>query len=461
MSPEQVAGDRELIGPASDTYSLGVILYELLTGRLPFQGSMTSVLVQITTESPPPPSAQRPDLDPRLEVICLKALAKKPAERYASMGELAAALAECLDSQFRPPSPRFDKGNAGTPPAPPGGVSRRRWWMAAGGTAALVLLGTIIVTRSQQGTITVEVPEDNPTITVNGEVDSRATGQEAPAKVVTKKPAAPKPFAPPPPKVPSPPPTTPVSAAKPSADPNNPTSLQRDEVVKGRVDAESKTNKAHYWLLDLPAGEYKAVVDMERADRRNSNIQGEVLLLGPNGENLGRLGHFNEIDYRARRVFPLRLDKPLQGMVRVTADVMTDYHLGLFLAKAAVPTPFFQKTPKVTPLKLGETFAPPALDGSRADTCDAFCAMTLPAGDYKLTVDFRRVDGRKSNIQGSVQALTMDGMVTRNLARVNEIDSRAATTIKLALSEEQSLIFRLVAEQELEATFKVDRLQEE
>src|SRR5204863_2935763 len=141
---------------------------------------------------------------------------------------------------------RFNKGEAGTPPAaPPGGVSRRRWWLAAGGTAALVLLGTIIVIRSKQGTITVEVPEDNPTITVNGKVVSGAAEQEAPAKGATKEPAAPKALEPPP--VSSPPPPTSASAAKPSADPKNPTPLQRDEVVKGRVDAESKTNQAHYW----------------------------------------------------------------------------------------------------------------------------------------------------------------------------------------------------------------------
>jgi hypothetical protein len=253
----------------------------------------------------------------------------------------------------------------------------------------------------------------------------------------------------------------PASAAQPSADPNKPTPLKRGEVVKGRVDAKSKTNKAHYWFIDVPAGEYKAVVDMERADRQNSNIQGGLQLLGLSGEDLGWLGGFNEIDYRARRVFPLRLGKPLRGIVRVTADQMMDYQLGLFPATAAVPTPFFRKAPKVTPLKLGETFAPPALDGSKAATCDAFCSMTLPAGDYRLTIGFRRADRQRSNIQGQVQALTMDGMIVRNLGYVNEIDTRAAATFKLALSEERSLIFRVVAVQELEATLKVDRLQEE
>jgi serine/threonine protein kinase len=91
MSPEQVRGDLH-ITHSTDIYTLGVILYELLTGRLPFEGPVHAVLVQITMHEPNPPSRFRPDLDPRLESICLKAMAKKPENRYASMKDFALAL---------------------------------------------------------------------------------------------------------------------------------------------------------------------------------------------------------------------------------------------------------------------------------------------------------------------------------------------------------------------------------
>jgi serine/threonine protein kinase len=98
MSPEQAFGRVETIGPGCDIYSLGVIMYELLTGRVPFEGPEAFVLGQILFVEPPPPSTYRSDLDPRLEAICLKAIAKTLDRRYATMGELAMALGDHLRS---------------------------------------------------------------------------------------------------------------------------------------------------------------------------------------------------------------------------------------------------------------------------------------------------------------------------------------------------------------------------
>jgi WD40 repeat protein/serine/threonine protein kinase len=97
MPPEQAAGDADRVGPWSDVYSLGVILYRLLTGRLPYEGTGTKVLWKIGRETPPTPSALRPGLHPALEAIVLQAMAPDPRHRYQTARQFAAALEAWLE----------------------------------------------------------------------------------------------------------------------------------------------------------------------------------------------------------------------------------------------------------------------------------------------------------------------------------------------------------------------------
>jgi predicted Ser/Thr protein kinase len=92
MAPEQLNDPAAGTSPRSDIYSLGVVLYEVLAGRLPFEGPLAAVLGQIMSVEPPLPSAFRPHVDPDLEALCRRAMAKQPEQRPASMQELVDAL---------------------------------------------------------------------------------------------------------------------------------------------------------------------------------------------------------------------------------------------------------------------------------------------------------------------------------------------------------------------------------
>lgn len=100
MAPEQAAGDRGRVGPASDVYALGAILYAMLTGRAPFQAATPiDTVLMVLEQDPPAPRLLNPQADPDLELIALKALQKPIDLRYGAAGELADDLERFLKQE--------------------------------------------------------------------------------------------------------------------------------------------------------------------------------------------------------------------------------------------------------------------------------------------------------------------------------------------------------------------------
>ena len=193
MAPEQI--ESKPADFRSDIYSLGIVLYQALTGRLPFSPSEgpTKLILRITTENPPRPCKVRPELDPRLESICLKALAKSPAVRYQSAEELAEVLERYLresPAALTRPSRRhhftwigeiWNLCKAAIPPR----LRTRGWLVAAGGAALAGVLSCVLLTmRTREGTLVVEISDPEVTVQVLNEQGKLLIEQKAGAEKV-------------------------------------------------------------------------------------------------------------------------------------------------------------------------------------------------------------------------------------------------------------------------------------
>lgn len=114
MAPEQFLG--ETIDARSDIYAAGVLLYQLLTGQRPFEGSISSIMHQVLTNEPRPPSTMVMTVDPTLDPVVLKAIAKRPAARYQHAAAFAEALREAMAATLEEADPPDRTIQAATPP---------------------------------------------------------------------------------------------------------------------------------------------------------------------------------------------------------------------------------------------------------------------------------------------------------------------------------------------------------
>jgi beta-lactam-binding protein with PASTA domain len=214
LSPEQAQGHA--VTATSDIYSIGVMLYEMLAGRLPFEGdSAVAVALKHLSEPPAPISQWRPDVHPALEAVVMAALAKDPAQRWQSAEDLAAGL-EAARIQIEagpnggqdtaafaalpvPPTEETAPTQFAPTPAPvaapaeaPRRERRRPWWWWAIGALLLALVGVLLY-LVLSGVLATEQREV-PRVTGKQLVEARAIMERAGFEVHTERVQSSQPF---------------------------------------------------------------------------------------------------------------------------------------------------------------------------------------------------------------------------------------------------------------------------
>ena len=159
LSPEQAQGLE--VTPSSDLYSVGVILYEALTGQVPFEGeSAVAVALKQVSQTPQRPSALNPEVSPALDAVVMRALAKEPEQRFADAESFLAALDAAerdpasappgSTATFAPLPPAVAPADAGADGGPPAGGEEERhpWRWVLGAVLVGIVVGLILSQRS-------------------------------------------------------------------------------------------------------------------------------------------------------------------------------------------------------------------------------------------------------------------------------------------------------------------------
>jgi len=207
LSPEQARGDE--VTAASDTYAVGIVLYEMLTGRVPFDGGPpVAVAMKQISDEPVSPRIVEPSVPRELEAVVMRALAKRPSERYRTAEEMSRALAEArgaIDGSGSttrvipaagPPTRVMGPPTAATrvaPPPPPDAPPRRRRWPLIAGLLVLLvaIAAAAFVFLGNDDARAVTIPSVKGQTAAAAETTLRALGLEVSVREVTDPDVAP------------------------------------------------------------------------------------------------------------------------------------------------------------------------------------------------------------------------------------------------------------------------------
>lgn len=281
LAPEQAGLGRGEPGPAGDQYSLGVILYELLCGRVPFPGPLEAAIPQILQAPPSSLRLAQPEIPPELEAICLKVLAKRPEDRYPSCHDLADDLGRWLIGRpIMASPPTVPIATIAQPP-----LARRRTGHLAQSSrwaailpAACILLALIVVLmrdgRHQAPSESATVAE--PPSLAAAEVPAPLQQPVPPPSTIPEPPPSPAPTATPLPSSPSPP-------RKPATDPPVPDAPRQGDPIELASLPPGPVNVPRFGDLKLDRGlfllrwEDKVDGAVQRLTRPRKTLEAELI----------------------------------------------------------------------------------------------------------------------------------------------------------------------------------------
>lgn len=257
-----------------------------------------------------------------------------------------------------------------------------------------------------------------------------------------------------------------ISSKEPSADIHTPVPIDLNEIVTGRLAVSSETGKSHYWLIAVPPGRYKLVLDVRRADdRADAFVGGNLDWFSTDGQKLGNLGWTQAPNqYRARFIYRFVAKKPAKQILRYSNEnAVSDYWIGLFREDTEIRSPFFVNTPRVEAISVGEPVLA-VLDGANPLRRNEYYSIQLRPGDYKVEVEFRRTDGSsQAFVSGSVDGFGPEGDHPQQILSVLEANESSAKKVgKLSLADTTNLLLRVQALDTTEAsTFSITKWQGE